>query len=123
MHAPPNRTLAGNNAEGLSRFPVFGYLLCVCAFAHPTIEDESMKSIVSLSIFALAYGMVACGGSTPEPTEPAHEVAEERAENAEAATDANTEKAEDAAAKAEDNAAESADSAAKAEKAADETKK
>lgn len=82
-----------------------------------------MKSIVSLSILALAFGTVACGGSTPEPAEPAHEVAEERAENAEEVTEANTEKAEEAADKAEDNAAESADSAEKAQQAADETKK
>jgi hypothetical protein len=87
------------------------------------IEDSNMKNITSLSILALAYGLVACGGSNPEAAAPAHEAAEERAEKAADTTDANTDKAEDSADKAESNAADSADSADKAQKAADETKK
>jgi hypothetical protein len=93
--------------------------------ASCTIESRifNMKNIITLSVLSLACGLVACGGSQPEPAPPAHEVAEERAEKAADTTDANTAKAEDAADKAETNADKSAESAEKAQKAAEETKK
>ncbi|HEY6561626.1 MAG TPA: hypothetical protein VI072_30355 [Polyangiaceae bacterium] len=76
------------------------------------------------TVFALACVLGACNsGNTPEPQEPEHVVAEERAESAQDATEENTDRAEDAADKAEDSAADSSESADKAEKAADESTK
>jgi hypothetical protein len=75
---------------------------------------------LSLSLVSL---LSACGGNTPEATDPQAAVAEQRAEKAEGATEENTDRAEKAADKAEDNAAQSDKSADKAEKAADSSKK
>jgi hypothetical protein len=79
------------------------------------IEVNPMTRMIGVAtILALASGLAACGGSTPEPQEPKAAVAEDRADKAEDATATNTDRAENAADKAEEGAAESDKSADKA---------
>jgi hypothetical protein len=75
--------------------------------------------ITALTLLALACGLAACGGATPEPAA----ASEDRADKAAEATDTNNDRAESAAEDAENSAEKSDESADEAEKSADESKK
>ena len=89
-----------------------------CHSASPRKGESGL-----VTVFGLAAVLGACGGNTPEATQPEAAVAEERAEKAQGATEENNDRAEKAADKAEDSAAKSDKSADKAEQAADSAKK